>query len=82
LAGTALAATRLMGFNNIELITDRPLETTSSEIYEVKKRYPEHAVIVSLMVESREEWQEIIKRSSGRRRGRPRAQLRLPARHV
>ena len=51
------------GFNNIELITDRPLESNFREIYEVKKRYPNHAVIVSLMVETREEWREIIKRS-------------------
>jgi dihydropyrimidine dehydrogenase (NAD+) subunit PreA len=29
----------------------------------VKKRYPKHAVIVSLMVETKEEWQEIIRRS-------------------
>jgi dihydropyrimidine dehydrogenase (NAD+) subunit PreA len=41
-----------MGFNNIELITDRPLEVNLREIAEVKKRYPKHAVIVSLMVES------------------------------
>jgi dihydropyrimidine dehydrogenase (NAD+) subunit PreA len=52
-----------LGFNNIELITDRPLETNFREIYEVKKKYPKHAVIVSLMVETKEEWREIIKRS-------------------
>ncbi len=52
-----------IGFNNIELITDRPLEVNFKEIYEVKKRYPDHAVVVSLMVETREEWREIIKRS-------------------
>jgi dihydropyrimidine dehydrogenase (NAD+) subunit PreA len=51
------------GFNNIELITDRPLETNFREIAETKKRFPKHAVIVSLMVETREEWREIIKRS-------------------
>ena len=51
------------GFNNIELITDRPLETNFREIYETKKKYPKHAVIVSLMVETREEWKDIIKRS-------------------
>ena len=51
------------GFNNIELITDRPLESNFREIYEVKKRYPKNAVIVSLMVETRDEWREIIKRS-------------------
>jgi dihydropyrimidine dehydrogenase (NAD+) subunit PreA len=55
--------TPAVGFNNIELITDRPLEVNFREIYETKKKYPNHAVIVSLMVESREEWQEIIKRS-------------------
>lgn len=55
--------TRAIGFNNIELITDRPLETNFREIAEVKKRYPNHAVIVSLMVETKEEWKEIIARS-------------------
>ena len=43
---------RMMGLNNIELITDRPLEVNLREIAEVKKRYPNHAVIASLMVES------------------------------
>jgi dihydropyrimidine dehydrogenase (NAD+) subunit PreA len=52
-----------VGFNNIELITDRPLETNFREIAEVKKRFPKNAVIVSLMVETREEWKEIIARS-------------------
>ena len=52
-----------VGFNNIELITDRPLEANFREIYETKKKFPKHAVVVSLMVETREEWKEIIKRS-------------------
>ena len=54
---------RIIGLNNIELFTDRPLEVNFAEIYEVKKRYPKHAVIASLMVETREEWKDIIKRS-------------------
>jgi dihydropyrimidine dehydrogenase (NAD+) subunit PreA len=55
---------RMMGLNNIELITDRPIETNLREIAEVKKRYPKHAVIASLMVESRREaWHEIVRRS-------------------
>jgi len=54
---------RGVGFNNIELITDRPLDVNFREIYETKKKYPDHAIIVSLMVETREEWKEIIKRS-------------------
>jgi dihydropyrimidine dehydrogenase (NAD+) subunit PreA len=61
--GLGYRGTPAIGFNNIELITDRPLEQNFKEIYETKKRYPKHAVVVSLMVETREEWQEIIKRS-------------------
>lgn len=55
---------RMIGLNNIELITDRPLEVNLKEIYECKKKYPDHAVIASLMVESKKEaWQEITKRT-------------------
>lgn len=53
--------TRIAGFNNIELITDRPLADNLREIEEVKKYFPNHAVIASLMVESRQEWEQIIK---------------------
>ena len=55
---------RMMGLNNIELITDRPLESNLREIAEVKKRYPRHAVIASLMVEStREAWHRIVRQA-------------------
>ena len=57
------AGQKMMGLNNIELITDRPLAVNLREIAEVKKRYPHHAVIVSLMVETKDEWKEIIRRS-------------------
>ena len=51
---------RMMGLNNIELISDRSLEVNLREISEVKKRYPHHAVIASLMVDStREAWHTI-----------------------
>jgi dihydropyrimidine dehydrogenase (NAD+) subunit PreA len=61
--GMHYRGTKAIGFNNIELITDRPLDVNFREIAEVKKRYPNHAVIASLMVETREEWREIIQRS-------------------
>src|ERR1700719_2158597 len=55
---------RMMGLNNIELITDRPLDVNLREISDVKKRYPKHAVIASLMVESkREAWRQIVRQS-------------------
>jgi len=61
--GISLNNQRLMGLNNIELITDRSLEDNLREIAEVKKKYPNHAVIASVMVESKREcWHRIIKR--------------------
>jgi dihydropyrimidine dehydrogenase (NAD+) subunit PreA len=55
---------KMMGFNNIELISDRPVEVNIREIAEVKRRYPKHVVIASLMVESkREAWHEIVQRA-------------------
>jgi dihydropyrimidine dehydrogenase (NAD+) subunit PreA len=54
---------RGVGFNNIELITDRSLEANFKEMAEVKRLFPNHAVISSLMVETKEEWEDVIKRS-------------------
>ena len=62
-AGHTIGGVRGAGFNNIELITDRSLEINFREIYETKRKYPKHAVIVSLMVETEDEWKDIIKRS-------------------
>ncbi|RXH56459.1 NAD-dependent dihydropyrimidine dehydrogenase subunit PreA [Granulicella sibirica] len=54
---------RMMGLNNIELISDRPTEVNLREIAEVKRRYPKHVVIASLMVESkRETWHDIVQK--------------------
>jgi dihydropyrimidine dehydrogenase (NAD+) subunit PreA len=54
---------RLVGINNIELISDRPTDVNIAEIREVKKHYPNNAVVISLMVEAkREAWHEILAR--------------------
>ncbi|MCA9806166.1 MAG: NAD-dependent dihydropyrimidine dehydrogenase subunit PreA, partial [Cyanobacteria bacterium HKST-UBA02] len=56
--------TKIVGLNNIELISDRSIETNLKEIAEVKRNFPNHAVIVSVMVESEKKaWQEIVKRT-------------------
>lgn len=52
---------RMIGLNNVELITDRPLADNLREIEEVKKYFPNHAVIASLMVDTREQWHQIVK---------------------
>jgi dihydropyrimidine dehydrogenase (NAD+) subunit PreA len=54
---------RLLGFNNIELITDRPLEVNLQEIKRVKRDWPDRGLVVSLMVPCEEaNWAAIVKR--------------------
>jgi len=59
-----LGSQRMVGFNNIELISDRPIEDNLREIAEVKKKYPKHAVITSLMVETNQKaWHDMVLRA-------------------
>ena len=54
---------RLVGLSNIELISDRPIATNLAEVADVKRRYPDRAVVVSLMVESKPEaWHDMVSR--------------------
>lgn len=58
---TSYGGARVAGFNNIELITDRPLALNLAEIREVKRRWPDRAMVVSLMVPCAEEsWRSIL----------------------
>jgi dihydropyrimidine dehydrogenase (NAD+) subunit PreA len=60
--GISLNNQRLMGLNNIELISDRSLADNLAEITEVKRLFPKNAIIASVMVESkRETWHQIIR---------------------
>jgi dihydropyrimidine dehydrogenase (NAD+) subunit PreA len=55
--------TRMAGFNNIELITDRPLALNLEEITAVKRNWPDRAMVVSLMVPCEENsWKNILAR--------------------
>ena len=52
---------KLLGFNNIELITDRPLQLNLDEIRAVKRAWPDRAMVVSLMVPCTESaWKAIL----------------------
>ncbi len=53
---------RIMGLNNIELISDRGLSVNLKEMAEVKKLYPDHAVVASIMAGEKAEWLELIRR--------------------
>ena len=54
---------RAMGFNNIELISDRPLAINLKEITEVVKLFPDRAMIVSLMADNdKKSWHDLIQK--------------------
>jgi dihydroorotate dehydrogenase subfamily 1 len=54
----------VVGFENIELISDRPFDTWMKELVDLKKKYPKKMVIASIMEEYRREaWHEIVERT-------------------
>jgi dihydropyrimidine dehydrogenase (NAD+) subunit PreA len=59
--GTIKYGGQIIGLNNVELISDRPLEINLREIKEIKQLWPDRAVIASAMVESNPQaWKTII----------------------
>ncbi len=61
LAGVRGRDGRLVGINNLELISDRPLAENLTEIEAVKKRYPDRVVLASIMTGERRRWEELIR---------------------
>jgi dihydropyrimidine dehydrogenase (NAD+) subunit PreA len=54
---------KMLAINNVELISDRPIEVNLREIRDVKRAWPDRAVVVSAMVESKPEaWRTIVRR--------------------
>jgi dihydropyrimidine dehydrogenase (NAD+) subunit PreA len=54
---------KMLAINNVELISDRPIEVNLREITEVKRAWPDRAVIVSAMVDSKQKtWHDVIRR--------------------
>src|SRR2546428_996296 len=52
----------VIGFENIELISDRPIEVWLEEFRQVKKDYPDHVLIASIMEEyDKGRWQELTR---------------------
>ncbi|KAG1334175.1 dihydropyrimidine dehydrogenase (NADP(+)), chloroplastic [Cocos nucifera] len=51
----------IIGWENIELISDRPLETMLNEFKQLKAEYPDRILIASIMEEfNKAAWQELI----------------------
>jgi dihydropyrimidine dehydrogenase (NAD+) subunit PreA len=60
-----VAGRRMVGISNIELISDRPPEVNFAEVADIKRRYPNQAVVVSLMVEAKPEtWYDFVQRAN------------------
>ncbi|XP_011625380.1 dihydropyrimidine dehydrogenase (NADP(+)), chloroplastic [Amborella trichopoda] len=53
----------IIGWENIELISDRPLETMLKELKQLKAEYPDRILIASIMEEyNKAAWEELIER--------------------
>ena len=59
MAGYDYGDKRLVGLQNVEQISDRPLDHNLRDIQYLKKNWPEHVVIASIMGFSNDEWREL-----------------------
>ncbi len=50
-----------LGFKNMEQISDKPTEVNFENIMKLKRDYPEHVVVASIMGSTEEEWKELAK---------------------
>jgi dihydroorotate dehydrogenase subfamily 1 len=52
----------IIGFENIELISDRPIDVWLDEFRQIKKEYPDHILVASIMEEyEKSRWQELTR---------------------
>jgi len=59
----AAGSDEIIGWENIELISDRPFATWIQEFKQIKDRYPDRVLIASIMEEYRQDaWVEIVER--------------------
>jgi dihydroorotate dehydrogenase len=59
----AASGDEVIGWQNIELISDRPFDTWMKEFRQLKAKYPDRVLIASIMEEYRKEaWVEIVER--------------------
>ena len=58
------APSEVIGFQNIELISDRPFELWLDELADCKQEYPDNVLIASIMEEyDKDAWVEIVERT-------------------
>jgi len=54
-------STKMMGLQNVEQISDRPLKDNLLDLLYLKKNYPDHPIVASVMGFSTEDWQYVAK---------------------
>lgn len=53
---------KILGINNIEVLSDRSLDANFKEIYAVKKAYAKNPIIASIAAKTQKDYQHLIKR--------------------
>ena len=62
MAGLKYEDKNLIGLENIDLISDRDIREVLPEVRDLKNRYPDQVLIVSMMAGTEDEWKEIARR--------------------
>jgi len=54
---------RMVGLHNIDLISERHIETVAADVVWLKQRFPGHLLAMSVVASTREEWGYLIQRA-------------------
>ncbi|MCR4402883.1 MAG: NAD-dependent dihydropyrimidine dehydrogenase subunit PreA [Firmicutes bacterium] len=62
MAGIDYEDKKLMGLENIDLISERHIDEVEQDVRALKKEYPDRVVGASIMGAKKEDWQELVRR--------------------
>lgn len=62
MAGLSYKGQRLMGLENIDLISEHKVDEWLPEITKIKKEFPDKILIASIMASNKEDWQDLVRR--------------------
>ena len=62
MSGIDLEDKKLMGLQNIDLISERHIDEVEKDVKALKKEFPDKVVAASIMGSKKEDWQEIVRR--------------------
>jgi len=62
MSGIDLEDKKLMGLQNIDLISERHIDEVEKDVKALKKEFPDKVVAASIMGAKKEDWQELVRR--------------------